>query len=251
MARTLVGTGANGKPAVITSSDDWKDQTYFLFTLKPEILSKLLFPVGDWEKPALRKYAEEKGLVNAQKKDSTGICFVGNTGYSNFIEEHASSDRLQKGVIRRYPSGEVMAEHKGIHHFTLGQRKGLGMDYHETLFVLRIDPEDQTVWVGEEKYLFSSKLYLTETNWLDDFSEGEKLRVKIRFHHKGAEATIKRSKEDPNCAWVEFDQPQRAITPGQAAVAYRDNQLVGGGWISPESLEFLKPENQVVESLHA
>lgn len=226
----------DGSSAIVTSSDGWKDQTYFLFTLKPDILPRLLFPVGDWEKPQLRKYAEEKGLVNAAKKDSTGICFVGKKGYGQFIEERVSKDKLdeKKGVIRRYPSGEVMAEHRGIHHFTLGQRKGLGMDYHETLFVLKISADDNTVWVGDEEYLFSKKIKLQETNWLGDFDENEKLKVKIRFHHKGDWAKIRKENGE---AYIEFDRPQRAITPGQAAVVYRDSHLIGGGWICPESLE--------------
>lgn len=225
--------GPNGKPVIATSTDSWKDQTYFLFTLRPDILPKLMFPVGDWEKPRLRQYAAEKGLVNAAKKDSTGICFVGNKGHGKFIEERVAKDLLIEGDIRRYPSGEKMGTHKGIHNYTYGQRRGLGMDHHETLYVLKVDAKDHTVWVGDESYLYSSVMKLKDTNWLDEFDENEKVRVKIRFHHAGDWARVRKNGSE---AWVEFDKPQRAITPGQAAVAYRGNQLLGGGWICPESL---------------
>ena len=229
-----IQTGADGRPVIATSSDDWKDQTYFLFTLKAELLPKLLFPVGDWEKPKIREYAESRGLINARKKDSTGICFVGKKGYGAFIEEHVSADKLIGGEIRHYPSGNVMGQHDGIHHFTLGQRRGLGMDHHETLFVIKIDASDQTVWVGEEEHLYSSTLRLKETNWMSEFEPGERLKVKIRFHHAGSWAKITRSGDE---AFIEFEQPQRAISPGQAAVVYRDNQLLGGGWICPPTMD--------------
>lgn len=221
----------NGKSRLMTSADNWKDQTYFLFTMRPELLDCILFPVGHMTKPELRRYAEEKDLIVARKKDSVGICFVGKQGYGNFIESQVDHEKLknQSGQIRFYPSGEVMGEHKGIHHFTYGQRRGLGLDYHKTLFVYKVDVESKTVWVAtDEKYLMSDRFEMTRTNWLDEFNEDESLRVKVRFHHQGAEAQLTKKADRYE---VVFSEPQRAITPGQAAVVYRDKQLLGGGWI--------------------
>lgn len=220
--------GADGSFKIVTSADDWKDQTYFLFTLNPEILPHLLFPVGTWKKEDLRSYAEERGFGVARKKDSTGICFVGKSGYAKFIESQVSPERLQPGELRLFPSGELLGSHEGIHHFTYGQRKGLGVAFSHPLYVVKIDPATQTVWLGEESCLFSSTMKVKAVSWLDRVEEGEPLRVKIRFQHFGASARIEACGDD---YLIHFDEPQRAVTPGQAAVFYRDQQLLGGGWI--------------------
>lgn len=221
-----------GHSELVTSEDSWKDQTYFLFTLNPELLPKLLFPVGHMNKADVRKYAEERGLVVARKKDSTGICFVGNQGYGNFIATQVSAQALKelRGDLRRYPTGEIMGRHEGIHHYTYGQSKGLGLDHHEKMFVLKIDPVTKTVWIGDEKYLFKQSLKVERAHFLQDFVNGEKLNVKIRYQHRGSLGTVIKDGEDIR---IEFDEPQRAVTPGQAAVIYRGKALVGGGWIRP------------------
>lgn len=223
---------ARGQAVIVTSTDDWKDQTYFLFTINPEVVPKLLFPIGHLKKDSVRKIAEEKGLLNARKKDSTGICFVGGMGYANFIESRVAPDLLQKGLVKRYPDGEVLAEHNGIHHYTYGQRKGLGIESQtssaEPMYVVKIDSKTNTVWIGEEKHLFSQKMRVVQTHWLDEIDDGERLRVKIRYAHKGSWARIRKSGLE---AEIEFEEPVRSVTPGQAAVIYRENQLVGGGWI--------------------
>ncbi len=219
------------KSYIMTSTDDWKDQTYFLFTIDPNIIPKLLFPIGHLKKPQVRVIAEEKNLVVAKKKDSTGICFVGSQGYDQFIKNNVSAEILntKKGVLKKFPSGEVMSTHEGIHLYTIGQSKGLGMTYHEKLFVIKIDPMDNTVWVGEEKHLFFNEVDVIETHLLGPVRDGEILNVKIRYQHKGALATINQTQ---NGFKLKFDEPQRAITPGQAAVFYRNqNILLGGGWI--------------------
>lgn len=220
-----------GHSHIVTSTDDWKDQTYFLFTIDPAIVSKLLFPIGHLKKPQVREIAEQKNLVVAKKKDSTGICFVGNQGYDNFIQGQVSADILKtkKGLLKRYPTGEVMSTHEGIHHYTIGQGKGLGMTYHEKLFVIKIDATDNTVWVGEEKYLFFDEVDVIEPHLLSDIQSGEVLNVKIRYQHKGALAEVLKTETGFK---LKFQEPQRAITPGQAAVFYRNqNILLGGGWI--------------------
>lgn len=228
--------GIDGRPTIVTSDDGWKDQTYFLFTIEPEVVPRLMFPIGHLNKSEVRKIAEEKNLLVARKKDSTGICFVGNLGYSNFIASQVGPERLVGGKIRLHPTGEVLADHQGIHNFTYGQRKGLGIatrsDRSESeapLFVLRIDPETRDVWVGDESYLFSTTVKVRDARFLGAFESGERLKVKIRYAHKGAYGRV-RSCPDGSLE-VEFEEAVRAITPGQAAVFYRDSQLVGGGWI--------------------
>jgi len=226
-----VVTDSNGKPQIFTSTDDWKDQTYFLFTTQPEVVKHLIFPVGHLKKPEVRKIAEEKGLVVAKKKDSQGICFVGNKGYGTFIEENvdASILKTKAGLLRRYPSGEVMSEHNGIHHFTYGQSKGFGMSHHEKLFVIKIDAETNTVWIGDEQYLYRNEVDVVDTHLIDQIQDGETVEVKIRYSHKGSKAQV--FKTDTGFHF-KFLEPQRAVTPGQAAVMYRNKQLLGGGWIT-------------------
>ena len=220
-----------GKSHIVTSTDDWKDQTYFLFTIDPNIVSKLLFPIGHLKKPQVRQIAEEKNLVVAKKKDSTGICFVGNAGYDQFIKNNVSKKILdtKKGLLKRFPTGEVMSTHEGIHLYTIGQGKGLGMTHHEKLFVIKIDSADNTVWVGDEKHLFFDEVDVVEPHLLSEISDGETLNVKIRYQHKGSLARVSKTETGFK---LKFQEPQRAITPGQAAVFYRNqNILLGGGWI--------------------
>ncbi|MBC7465375.1 MAG: tRNA 2-thiouridine(34) synthase MnmA [Bdellovibrio sp.] len=221
----------NKKAHIVTSTDDWKDQTYFLFTIDPNIISKLLFPIGHLKKPQVREIAEQKGLVVAKKKDSTGICFVGSKGYDQFLKENVSAAILntKKGLLKHFPDGEVMAKHEGIHNYTIGQSKGLGMTYHEKLFVIQIDAADNTVWVGEEKHLMKSEVQIIETHLLSDVTDGGVYDVKIRYQHKGQKAKV--IKTDRGFK-IQFEEPQRAVTPGQAAVIYQNQKLIGGGWIT-------------------
>ena len=224
----------SGAAKIVTSTDDWKDQTYFLFTIDPAVIPRLMFPIGHLTKPEVRRLAEAQGLVNARKKDSTGICFVGDKGYDNFIEERVAKDLLGRGVVRLYPSGEVVAEHEGVHHFTCSQRNGFGVYRPEPLYVVKIDAAKQEVWVGEEKHLYSNRLVVAEPHFIDEVENGERLRVKIRFQHKGTWARVFKAETEAakRELRIEFEEPVRAVTPGQAAVMYRDNQLVGGGWIA-------------------
>jgi tRNA-specific 2-thiouridylase len=201
-----------------------------LFTIPPSLIPKLLFPVGDMKKPDVRAYAEKNNLVVARKKDSTGICFVGNAGYDNFIEEHYPNSPFKPGLIKRYPHGEVMTTHTGIHHFTYGQRKGLGFAAEAPLYVIKVDAENGDVWVGEEKYLFSDEVKVERCQWHVPPQPGQNLRVKIRYAHKGGSAKI--SVGDNGQCVIKFDEPQRAVTPGQAAVVYDGDRLLGGGWIT-------------------
>jgi tRNA-uridine 2-sulfurtransferase len=221
----------NKQAFIQTSTDDWKDQTYFLFTIDPQIVSKLLFPIGHLKKPQVREIAEAKGLVVAKKKDSTGICFVGSKGYDQFIKEQVSSQILQtkKGKLRHYPDGEIMADHEGIHLYTIGQSKGLGMTYHEKLFVIKIDAEDNTVWVGDESHLYAHEIEVIEPQWLSEVVDGSEYEVKIRYQHKASKALVFKTNRGVR---LKFNEAQRAVTPGQAAVLYKNQKLIGGGWIT-------------------
>lgn len=220
------------KPIIKVSSDDYKDQTYFLFTLQSHILPSLLFPVGHWNKTKVRDYAKKRGLSVALKKDSTGLCFIDRKeGYSHFIKKHILKKNKNSdfsGLLRKYPTGQILGSHQGIYGFTYGQRKGLGISSSMPLYVIDIESNTKTVWLGEEKYLYESETYVENPNFLDEFHSGEKLHIKIRFSHKGSLAKIKK---EGNYLHLKFDEPQRAITPGQAAVFYRNKELVGGGWI--------------------
>ncbi len=224
-------TVESGQKAIETSTDDWKDQTYFLFTIDPLIIPHLLFPVGGMTKPEVRKIAEAKKIKTARKKDSTGICFLGKQSYQEFIQEHADPrQRIHRsGDIREYPSGKILGTHRGIHEFTYGQSKGLGLTHHEKLFVIKTDLLTQTVWVGAEEYLYKKELIVRKPHWLSEVTQGEEIKVKIRLQHQSAKARIEKISESDYR--VEFEEPQRAITPGQAAVFYRGQQLLGGGWI--------------------
>ncbi|MCK6597696.1 MAG: tRNA 2-thiouridine(34) synthase MnmA [Bdellovibrionaceae bacterium] len=222
---------SEGKSYIQTSEDDWKDQTYFLFTINPEIVPHLLFPVGSYKKPQVRELAAKWQLTVAKKKDSQGICFVGNQGYDNFIEQHVEKNILaqKKGLIKRFPVGTIMGEHQGIHHYTYGQSKGIGLNHHEKLFVIKVDASDNTVWVGDEEYLYGEEVKIINTHLLSNLDESKEYSVKIRYQHKGALAKI--IKLGASEYKIHFKEKQRAITPGQAAVIYDDKKLIGGGWI--------------------
>lgn len=221
----------NGKLGLFTSSNSLKDQTYFLFSLKPELLSRLLFPVGLMNKEEVRQIAFKKALPVFEKKDSTGICFVGKNSYKSFLNNYLEKNKIpfsKKGFLKRFPTGEVIGEHTGVHNFTIGQRKALGISSNKPLFVIKIDSKSQEVWVGEEKDLYASSAEIGEVHWLDPARSGEKLDVKVRFRDEASPAYI--YKKDHNYL-LKFLTPKKAITPGQSAVFYRDRQILGGGVI--------------------
>jgi tRNA-specific 2-thiouridylase len=216
-------------------ADKSKDQTYFLFGLIQEQLSRTLFPLGDMTKPQVRDLARAHGLVSAEKPDSQEICFVPGGDYKRFIDAYladqgeALPDTAGELVTT---SGEVIGEHPGIHNFTVGQRKGLGVATGSPLYVIQISGANKQVIVGGEENLYSRTLRARRVNLIavDDLHEPMRVTVKIRHRHEPALALIEKSDNDE--ILVTFDEPQRAITPGQAAVFYDGDTVVGGGWIS-------------------
>jgi len=215
-------------------TDRSKDQTYFLFGLTQDQLSRTLFPLGTMMKPEVRELARRHGLALAQKADSQEICFVPGGDYKKFLDAYLAEqgeslpDTAGELVTT---DGQVIGEHGGIHNFTVGQRKGLGVATGSPLYVIQIKGDARQVVVGQQEELYTRTLRTHRINLIsvEDLSEPARVMVKIRHRHEGAAALIERSGIDE--IQVSFDEPQRAVTPGQAAVFYDDDVVVGGGWI--------------------
>jgi tRNA-specific 2-thiouridylase len=213
--------------------DNSKDQTYFLFGLTQEQLSRTIFPLGEMTKPEVRERARQYGLALAEKPDSQEICFVPGGDYKAFLDAYLA----EQGESLPDTSGElvttdgaVVGEHEGIHKFTVGQRKGLGVATGSPLYVIQIKGDARQVVVGGSEELYSKTLRARRVNLIavEDVTEPMRVTVKIRHRHEGAAATIVRDGDE---IVATFDEPQRAITPGQAAVFYDGDVVVGGGWI--------------------
>lgn len=218
-----------GRYRLLRGVDPSKDQSYFLFTLTQDQLSHAMFPVGALEKSAVRDHARALGLPVAEKPDSHEICFVTDGDHASFLEKHGAS--VPDGDIRGV-DGELLGRHAGIHRFTVGQRKGLGLSSAIPLYVVGIDAEAQTVTVGPRAALERVSLDATGVNWIDGIAPtaGTRVTARIRHRHREADATIVPG-PDATVA-VTFDEPQHAIAPGQAVVFYAGESVVGGGWIS-------------------
>jgi tRNA-specific 2-thiouridylase len=215
--------------------DEAKDQTYFLWGLRQEQLAHTLFPLGGMRKVEVRALAAELGVPTARKSDSQEICFVPNGDYAAFIEAWFR----EKGGEFEAPRGEIMdtagrrlAEHAGVHGFTVGQRKGLGIAAGEPLYVIATNAATQQVMVGREAELQRARLRAAQVNWvsIERIREPRAAQVKIRNKHAAAEALLIPS-ADPGVVEVRFERPQKAVTPGQAAVFYDGDLVLGGGWI--------------------
>lgn len=215
-------------------ADKAKDQTYFLFGLTQEQLSRTLFPLGDKTKPEVREEAKQQGLRLFEKPDSQEICFIPNGDYKQFLDaylqEQGESLPDTSGELVT-ASGEVIGTHGGIHNFTVGQRKGLGVATGSPLYVLGIRGDRRQVVVGGGDELLSRTLTARRMNWIAiaDLDTPIRVEAKIRHKHEAAAAIVE--KTGPDEVLVTFDEPQRAITPGQAVVFYDGDLVVGGGWI--------------------
>jgi tRNA-specific 2-thiouridylase len=226
---------ARGRWLLKRPADSSKDQTYFLFGLTQEQLSRTIFPLGDMTKPEVRELARKHGLALAEKPDSQEICFVPGGDYKRFIDAYlaeqgeALPDTAGDLVTT---NGEVIGGHGGVHNFTVGQRKGLGVATGSPLYVIQISGANKQVIVGGEEHLYSRTLRARRVNFIavDDLREPMRVAVKIRHRHEPAAAMIERVGDDEILAT--FDEPQRAITPGQAAVFYDGDIVVGGCWIA-------------------
>lgn len=224
----------SGRWVLKRPTDRSKDQTYFLFGLTQEQLSRTLFPLGEMSKPDVREEAKRTGLRVFEKPDSQEICFIPGGDYKKFLDAYLDEqgeevpDSAGELVTT---SGEVIGEHSGIHNFTVGQRKGLGVATGSPLYVLEIRGDTRQVVVGGDDELLSRTLRANRVNWIatDDLREPMRVQAKIRHRHEPAAAVLEKTGEDEVVAT--FDEPQRAITPGQAVVFYDGEVVVGGGWI--------------------
>ena len=226
---------ATGRYQLRRSVDAAKDQTYFLFGLKQEQLARTEFPLGAFTKPQVREFAREFGLPVAEKPDSQEICFVPNGDYAAFIdayfrEQGIAPDRTRGEVVDT--EGRVLGEHEGVHRFTVGQRRGLRIAAREPLYVIATEPAAQRVIVGRNEDLLRARLFVKEVNWISISQIAAPLRahVRIRNKHVPALATIYPTSDSARVE-IRFDEPQRAVTPGQGAVFYDGDLVLGGGWI--------------------
>jgi tRNA-specific 2-thiouridylase len=226
-----------------------KDQTYALYNLTQSQLSHTLMPVGEYTKDEIRNIAMQEKLPVANKPDSQEICFIPDNDYAGFIEKYLSDNKVdQNNTIPGFPpgldfhagltpgnyvntAGEVIGRHKGLIHYTVGQRKGLGLAMGQPVFVLELRPQSNEVVIGNANEVFSDHLYANRLNFMaiEDLEGEMTVEAKIRYSHKGARCTIQKTAQDE--ILCNFEKPQRAITPGQAVVFYRDDYVVGGGTI--------------------
>ena len=220
---------ANGRYALQKSITDAKDQTYALYNLTQEQLEHTLMPVGEYSKEEIRKIAEKIGLFVANKPDSMEICFVPDNDYAGFIEQYTGKQFPIGNFVNT--AGEILGKHKGIIHYTVGQRKGLGIALGARTFVKEVRPETNEVVLASNEELFSNVLYANRLNFMsiETLYEPMEVMAKIRYNHKGSRAVIELVDED--IVKVTFEEPQRAITPGQAVVWYDGDIVVGGGTI--------------------
>ncbi|MGC6417760.1 MAG: tRNA 2-thiouridine(34) synthase MnmA [Bradymonadia bacterium] len=210
--------------------DASKDQSYFLFGIQQQALEKTRFPLGDLDKAAVRDKAKAVGLPNWDKADSEDICFVPNGNYAQVVEGIAGVANVPPAGEVRDRDGRVLGEHAGIHHYTVGQRKGLGIAAPERLYVVNISPSDNVVTVGRREDLMTIGLRAERCNWINGEPPSGllKLDTKVRYRHRGSASEVM---VDGNRALVRFAEPEAAIAKGQAAVFYDEDVVVGGGWI--------------------
>jgi tRNA-specific 2-thiouridylase len=233
-ARVLLNR-ETGRYELLRAIDESKDQTYFLFGLTQDQLKHAEFPLGELTKQEVREIARRLTVPVAEKPESQEICFVPSASYVRFIEryleEQGSSLAGEPGDVV-LTSGEVVGRHEGLHHYTVGQRRGLGVAIGRPLFVVALDRERNRLILGEDAELHSDTCEVRDVNWIAwQQPDGPvQARVRIRNRHEPAEATI--TSLSPTTARVSFREPQRAITPGQAAVFYLGERVLGGGWIS-------------------
>jgi tRNA-uridine 2-sulfurtransferase len=206
-----------------------KDQSYFLFSLRQDQLARAMFPLGDKTKSDTREVARHCNLKTADKEESMEICFVPDNNYGKFLQQANLAQKHRGEIVDLH--GHVLGHHDGIEFYTIGQRKGLGITTPKPVYVVELDAENNRVMVGDETALDRDEFMVDRCNWIpfDEPPEQIEVTAKIRYNHPGTPATI--LPIDKNRAKVKLHTPQRAITPGQAAVFYQDDLVVGGGWI--------------------
>lgn len=223
----------SGRTELLRAVDEAKDQSYFLFGLTQEQLAATLFPLGDFTKEQVRQLARQRRLPVAEKPESQEICFVPSGHYVGFLEAYLAEQGQELSAVAGEivtTDGRVLGTHAGLHQFTIGQRRGLGVATGQPLYVVALDRARNRVLVGEERELYRQAAQATDVNWVSIPRPAGPLRalVKLRNKHTPAPAALYPSEESVRIA---FDRPQRAITRGQAAVFYQDDLVLGGGWL--------------------
>ena len=217
----------DGKYCLLKGLDESKDQSYVLYRLTQKELSHVVFPLGELRKTETRQIAEDNGFINARKKDSQDICFVPDGDYASVIEKYSGKTYEEGDFVLQ--DGSVIGKHKGILHYTIGQRKGLGIAYEHPLYVCNICPKENRVVLSDNDALFSSSAEIKDVNWISGSipDKAVECTVKIRYKAKEVKALVTASED--GTAHVEFSMPQRAVTPGQSCVFYDGEYCIGGG----------------------
>ena len=219
-----------GRSVLKKSKNIKKDQSYVLYNMPKDMVDKVLFPLGDFDdKEKVRAIARENSLVTASKHDSEDICFIPDGNYKKFLEDNSSLNPKEGNIVTSH--GEVLGKHKGLYYFTIGQRKGLGISYKEPLFVIGFNKDKNEVIVGTKDEIYKNEILVRDINLLlvDDIEKPMIVNVKTRYSAKEAEATIE--KIDKDTIKVVFTEPQPRVTPGQSAVFYIGDIVLGGGKI--------------------
>ena len=218
----------DSRPALLRGRDGGKDQSYVLFGVNRDLLDRIIFPVGDFEKPKIRELARDTGLLVADKPDSQEICFIPDNDYSGFLDRYRGPQDTAGDLVDM--AGEVVGKHNGYQNFTIGQRKGLGVTFGSPRYVVAIDADTKRVVIGKMEDLARSELEADRLNWLvDDPPLRFRCLAQIRYRHTAAAAEVHLVDEDR--LRVTFDAPQYGIAPGQAVVLYDGDRVLGGGWI--------------------
>lgn len=224
-----VQCGADGRPRLLRAAHRAKDQSYVLFGLAPSILPRVILPLGDMQKEEVRAHARRLGLTLHDKPESQDICFVPDRNYADLVGQWRP-DALQRGLIR-HMDGRVLGEHAGLAAFTVGQRRGIGVAAKEPLYVVDLDPATNTVLVGEKAAVLRDTVAAEGVTWITHPSaDCFRAELQIRYQHAAAPAAVVVENE----GWIRgrFDEPQLAVTPGQALVVYNGEEVLGGGWIT-------------------
>lgn len=225
-----VRQGENGKASLWKGKDLKKDQSYFLWRLSQTELSRLLFPVGEYTKEEVREIARKAGLAVSEKTESTDLCFIGRENHGEFLESYFPDQALPPGDFID-EDGKILGRHLGLHNYTIGQRRGLGVATGERRYVTKLDAAQNRVVLGGKEELQAMGLVAKGAHWMNgEFGKtaDRQASVKIRSAHPGVPCRLEQQKENLH---VSFDRPQTAVTPGQAAVFYQGEELLGGAWI--------------------
>ena len=237
----IVFDSESGKYILKKATDATKDQSYVLYTMTQYELAHTLFPLGELTKAETRKIADQAGFINASKPDSQDICFVPDGDYAKIIELHTA----KKTPCGNYVdvNGKVLGQHKGIIHYTIGQHKGLGLSLPDKYYVCALDPQSNTVLLGHEDGLYRKTAFVSDVNWISGEIPTEPFRCKAKIRYRQPEEWAEVIPQEDGSVKVIFDMPQRAITPGQAAVFYDGDIVLGGGEIS--GTENLSPQTTI------